>query len=928
MSYECTHCGNLQRNPVLHARVYSKSKQKPSGQHSVVITAYISDGRFDAFSMESERLDYAIGCANEFCILRRAGRIQPVMYTWMLESEPNFAVPQNFLQCVVDMMQDESDMAFWHEDERICSIPVLVDLETNQAYAKPSDGASNCLSSRKEHAFNNLDESDHHFERPRQNLVISLPMAQHSIVPYSAHSRQSNDLSDLLPSAEKAYSERSALSTETFNPSCEFEQVTPKGRVKADDEYKKVPAASDLPIDSCVFSVRAENLNYSDHHFERPGQNLAISLPTSRQLNLEPYSERSAVSAERFNPPCEAEQAHFTLKGSERADDQFKKLDEAGLPTDSFDSLRSVNLNYSYSFQKDEGKMKTDKLGSLFTDTDSGDPLRTRFRFQSKEESEGSPDSLVTLPSLPSHGSDLTSQYVNYQRSVPDLSALDTSLEDSLSFPMPEMVLSFQTPMFSEQWQVSARFSSFGGTLRKQGSDVTLIVPAGAVDRDTTVDIYSAINGNVELLERFLCLIDDQYVVTPLAEYSAANMRKFQQHVCIKMKHCMPPNTSPRHVRVYSVKDRAAGFEGITRVRCKSTADQQREGIEPPTDGSSLEERRDESASCSENPSEASQAEADWSTLDKDGLAWDETAYFELSTDGYVYIFTDHFSGFVCFYCGRKQELTLHAIASGRLKRKPNRQLVADISADIWDERLKVRDFRQEYELNMDGISEPTVVELLDESKDSSCLCVRLRFSSNAQNEWQHSLDDRDQPSLPVEKRYKLRQLVKCEGKKCAKRVPKPVSKRWSVESSVGREVDAWLECVVAISHVIEGNEPNWDDQDGKERTTHIKLTVARINDDDGNNSSLGTGMQVRNPQRTCYDHRAPSSSVHHFQKTNDLSMSSSSVSIGKETIRHMSSYFTLNSPSQVPSCSTASGTGDDMPLQSDEEQDHKETTV
>ena len=49
------------------------------------------------------------------------------------------------------------------------------------------------------------------------------------------------------------------------------------------------------------------------------------------------------------------------------------------------------------------------------------------------------------------------------------------------------------TPAFNTAWQFGGTFTSHGGSLQAEGSDVSLVVGVGAVPRGDYVDIYGAV---------------------------------------------------------------------------------------------------------------------------------------------------------------------------------------------------------------------------------------------------------------------------------------------------------------------------------------------------------------------------------------------------------------------------------------------------
>ncbi|KAK7471876.1 hypothetical protein BaRGS_00035460 [Batillaria attramentaria] len=75
-------------------------------------------------------------------------------------------------------------------------------------------------------------------------------------------------------------------------------------------------------------------------------------------------------------------------------------------------------------------------------------------------------------------------------------------------------------PSFSKRWQFSEIFSREGGKLQGENSDIVLHVPTGAVINGN-VEIKGAVSTNLEEVQRSLPFGTDEWIVSPVVEYSA-----------------------------------------------------------------------------------------------------------------------------------------------------------------------------------------------------------------------------------------------------------------------------------------------------------------------------------------------------------------------------------------------------------------------
>lgn len=110
-------------------------------------------------------------------------------------------------------------------------------------------------------------------------------------------------------------------------------------------------------------------------------------------------------------------------------------------------------------------------------------------------------------------------------------------------------------------WQVASRFTDAGGTLHKPGSGVILHVPPGAVHKECSVLICTAVCANVDRINHVLDLPNEDVIVSPFVEYWAGRDFRFQLPVTIVLPHALPPDYDLSKVRVYRVAKNNEGHK-------------------------------------------------------------------------------------------------------------------------------------------------------------------------------------------------------------------------------------------------------------------------------------------------------------------------------------------------------------------------------
>ena len=217
---------------------------------------------------------------------------------------------------------------------------------------------------------------------------------------------------------------------------------------------------------------------------------------------------------------------------------------------------------------------------------------------------------------------------------------------------------SHDRPYFSGTWQICKEFTSQGGTLRAPRSDVRVEIPEDAVEEDIYVLLKGAICTDLDSVHRNFQLPDSEYIMSPVAEYSAGRGFQFQKPVRVVLRHFLPPTFSKDNVKVYQCRLLESGDWTIQALHLEEKDNRRRL------------------------------------------LTWKEyvqqTGVFYFAENSEIHVLTNHFSLYFCTDCGTNYpppELWLEVHARHVIKEADERQV--DVRLDIWDRRLQVQDFRQ-----------------------------------------------------------------------------------------------------------------------------------------------------------------------------------------------------------------------------------------
>ncbi|KAK7477398.1 hypothetical protein BaRGS_00031374, partial [Batillaria attramentaria] len=337
-------------------------------------------------------------------------------------------------------------------------------------------------------------------------------------------------------------------------------------------------------------------------------------------------------------------------------------------------------------------------------------------------------------------------------------------------------------PIFSTDWQIVDTLTSSGGIVRKEYSDAILTVPPDAIEEDSQVEIHTAVCTDVDRVRQVVKLSEDECVSSPVAEYWAGHEFRFKKPVTITLPHFLPPDPDPSLVRVYRVTRSPDGQFIVTG------------------------HKRGQFSDCKPETGQVqSVQESEHTEKSTEGVVWEETGCFWLSSADHITIITDHFSAYVCTYCGKDQgPPVLKAVACGSHDKNSSGLWVVHISLHVWDRRLKILDFRREFgvpssqEIGERSISLRGFAGQLQESK------LHVRLVLDEENLWQFRQRSNGRPVTSV---CQTCDVVLRE-RSC------PVHFDWYLESKCGTDRAPLLRSFLDICHHTPHQEP-FSDEDG-----------------------------------------------------------------------------------------------------------------
>nr|KAG5701312.1 hypothetical protein BaRGS_020674 [Batillaria attramentaria] len=221
-----------------------------------------------------------------------------------------------------------------------------------------------------------------------------------------------------------------------------------------------------------------------------------------------------------------------------------------------------------------------------------------------------------------------------------------------------EHVLDLESePIFNKTWGLKKEFSPSGGYLQGEASDVRLEIPREALVG--SVCVWGAICTDTKAVEEKLDLPEDEFIITPVAEYFAGSEFKSAEPVRIFLPYFLPSSFVKEKARAYRFYRDDAGKLRRERV------------------------------------------DVELNDFDDTGAGRLQLAQGKgktASSLSRLCIQTDRFSGYFCTVCCRTEELpnpVLYMDLWAKPVRKDDGRTQIDVRLDVWDARMKIKDFRE-----------------------------------------------------------------------------------------------------------------------------------------------------------------------------------------------------------------------------------------
>ncbi|XP_012934590.1 uncharacterized protein LOC101859152 isoform X2 [Aplysia californica] len=353
-------------------------------------------------------------------------------------------------------------------------------------------------------------------------------------------------------------------------------------------------------------------------------------------------------------------------------------------------------------------------------------------------------------------------------------SSIETQTEDSVSSPGCKTV-------FGSSWQFGGSFTSRGGVMQANGSDVSLVVVANAIPKSRYVDIYGAVFTDVSEIRRKFELPSGESLISPVVEYHAAMSEAFNRFVCVQLPHSLPDEFDINAVKVYTF---SVGERGRVSVHCLKHK-------------SKSNEFRDD-------------------------------AYWEKGVDGTVDISTTHFSGYFCTTCETSSLPSICAMVFGSHVQITKTRREVRVFLYIWDRKLTIKDYlerfmKQESEVDRQLLTDMQI-PLLDDASSNSRLLMRMQQMGEENDRlcWRHVMrPDGSRPLFKPLQVRKLNEIVHC----C--RQTDPIRVEWALENVPNQVPSSVFQCCFDIMHVHESTRDYetalHEDSDDLMRTFYVR---------------------------------------------------------------------------------------------------------
>ncbi|KAL8591905.1 hypothetical protein ACOMHN_039958 [Nucella lapillus] len=166
-------------------------------------------------------------------------------------------------------------------------------------------------------------------------------------------------------------------------------------------------------------------------------------------------------------------------------------------------------------------------------------------------------------------------------------------------------------------------------------------------------------------------------------------------------------------------------------------------------------------------------------------------------------------TGYVCTYCGQLNTgpVELQVLATGNHRLKDQGRHSANVHVHVWDERLLIRDFREQYCMSCRNFQEldKTSLTLTGGIKGSHMSLSLTIFGEQEVRNWHHCRTPDGSPGLPEERVYSVDEVLGCKHAACpagGSRL-RPLEAKWKLESVSPSPPNLWFQCVIDIRHLL-----------------------------------------------------------------------------------------------------------------------------
>ncbi|XP_064615620.1 uncharacterized protein LOC135479651 [Liolophura sinensis] len=345
----------------------------------------------------------------------------------------------------------------------------------------------------------------------------------------------------------------------------------------------------------------------------------------------------------------------------------------------------------------------------------------------------------------------LPSLIKQFEKSVSycDMNATDCLVRDQ--FTQTSIKKTNRRNILGGEWDRGASFDHNGGSLPKAGSAVNLTVPPGAVDAGMAVKIHGKVFTNLDRFVQLFKLRQGEKFVSPVVEFVENQRFQFHRHLVIMIP-----------VSQYDLDD------STFRVLCI------------PGDG-------DMSVTSvprhTRRHPPSHEAEPD--------------VYYDVIEEGFVHVYTKHFTAFACSSCSR-DKIYLEGVVMSRTRTLGDSLIEVTIRLFICDKLHLIKDFLTELEENQRKFEFQTVdaktIQLHETVDKNDELCTNLELSDRSQGKWRPRTRNGGRSIFDNSKKT-ISNVLSCE---TPSDLPE-IAGEWTYESE---SEPSFIECFLDVEHL------------------------------------------------------------------------------------------------------------------------------